>query len=218
MRRRGRGLIPWLAAGVLVWASLGGCERSEEAGAAAEAVDAGAGTRGMADEGDAGSELLERLPDLCPLLPAEEASEILGAEAETPEGVPDEGRAGSLCRYIADRENRLGFELFMLPHDVWDPEAGTVEELVAVTERSRSSGPALTVWEDAPGLGGYYAEEEGATTAWIVTPYGWTAGMSDEADSQVYLRAYVRSPASASERLAALADLGGRILPRLQGG
>jgi hypothetical protein len=111
----------------------------------------------------------------------------------------------------------MGFELFMLPHSVWDPATGTVEDLVALSQQTHSSGPTLRVWDDAPAPGGYYAEEEGATTVWIVTPYGWTPGLSDEASSRVYLRAYVHSSFAPPARLALLADLGGRIVPRLRG-
>lgn len=162
-------------------------------------------------------DLLRGLPDSCALLTAEEASEILGAEARTPAGVPNEGRSGSLCRYMADRENTLGFELYMLPLAVWDPGTGSLAELAALSERTRSTGPEVTVWEDGPGLGGYYAEQESATTAWIVTPYGFTPGMSDRASSQVYLRVYVTSPRSAEARLDALWAAAERILPRMKG-
>lgn len=181
----------------------------------AEATSGGTEAAEAIPEG--GGDLLRELPDSCTLLTAGEASEILGAEARTPEGTQNEGLSGSLCRYVADRENRLGFELYMLPLAVWDPGTGSLAELAALSERTRSTGPEVTVWEDGPGLGGYYAERESATTAWIVTPYGFTPGMGDEASSQVYLRVYVTSPRSAEARLDALWAAAERILPRMKG-
>lgn len=190
---------------------------AERAAEAARAEEAGreAGPEGQSD---AGAPLLPSLPDSCPLLTAEEASEILGAPTSTPEGAANEGRAGSLCRYVADREHRLGFEIFMLPLAVWDPDTGSLEELAALGERTRSSQPEARVWADGPGLGGYYAEEEEATTAWIVTSYGFTPGMGDEASSQVYLRIFIAAPSSADVRLAALRSVAERILPRIAEG
>lgn len=222
MHRPGPGSTVWLTAATLLWLGASGCGGNDDESAAGRSADAPdqppeAQETPATPTTDGGSRLLERLPDMCALLTAEEASELLGSAAQTPDGAPDEGRSGSLCRYIADRENRLGFELFMLPHTVWNPATGTVEDLVALSQQTRSSGPMLRVWADAPALGGYYAQEEGATTAWIVTPYGWTPGLSDEASSQVYLRAYVHSPFPPSARLALLADLGERIVPRLRG-
>lgn len=188
---------------------------AERAAGSAEATSARSEAGEAVPEGT--DDLLRGLPDSCTLLTDEEASEILGAEARTPEGTQNEGLSGSLCRYVADRENRLGFELYILPLTVWDPGTGSLAELAALSERTRSTGPAVTTWEDGPGLGGYYAEQESATTAWIVTPYGFTPGMGDEASSQVYLRVYVTSPRSAEARLDALWAAAERILPRMEG-
>lgn len=189
-------------------------ERAAEAARAEEASSSAA----PAGRSDDGTLLLRGLPDTCPLLTAGEASEILGAAASTPEGAANEGRAGSLCRYVADREHRLGFELFMLPLAVWDPDTGTLQELAALSERTRSSLPEARVWPEGPGLGGYYAEEGDVTTAWIVTPYGFTPGMGDEASSQVYLRIFVYASSSADARRAALRSAAERILPRIAAG
>lgn len=223
-----REAMGWLLTAAVVWLGAGACgggdAGSDGEGTAGGAVEVAAATSEEAEGRSAGSssggeaELLSGLPDTCPLLGAEEASELLGAPAATPEGVPNEGRAGSLCRYLADREHRLGFELFMLPLAVWDPATGSLEELAALSEQTRSSGPESRVWEDGPGLGGYYAEEETATTAWIVTPYGFTPGMGDEASSQVYLRVYIEVPRSAEARLAGLRTAAESIIPRMNGG
>lgn len=186
-------------------------ERAAEA-ASAEEPGSSAARAGLSD---AGTPLLRGLPDSCPLLTAVEASEILGAETSTPEGAGNEGRAGSLCRYVADSDHRMGFELFMLPLAVWHPDTGSLEELAALTDRTRSSMPEARIWEDGPGLGGYYAEEEDATTAWLVTPYGFTPGMGNEATSQVYLRVFVYASTSADARLDALSFAAERIIPRI---
>lgn len=206
----------WLVVSALACLIAAGCGGDGDAAADTE-EGMEATLKRWAGEGPKDPNLLERLPATCPLLPAAEASEILGQTAEVP-GPNFEGQGGGLCLYRASRDRQIRLMLVQVSHDVWDPETGALEELAERMNWNRSEVPETRVWEEAPGLGGYYAEEGQTTRAWIVTPYGWTHGMAGRATAQVVLGASIEAPLPPSERLAALREIGERAIPRMKGG
>lgn len=171
------------------------------------------GTSDASTAGGGSALHLERLPDTCPLLTAEEAGQILGEPARVADSAP--GLAGGLCRYIASHGNELGFGLMRFPFERFDPRTDPIEKLVSAVRQTQTAGPELHVWQDAPALGGYHGEEEGRTTASVVTPYYTSAMMSDRPVAQVLVQIYMRSPESGTERMRGVREVAEKVLSRM---